>query len=299
MTYTIQDIVYKLKVRKPSKNIWPEPYEHDGRAYKRLRNLDGQMPRGSDLYDYCMDLCYSPSKIQLDLFRYLLPICLSAWKEILFDRAPLEFRAFSDYFFPALIRRQPLYEYLDPAEFGIVQDFVIETILERIGAEQSLQHAGSLNNVYSWFYAITDFATVFPGLSKLWTKWWQLSCDGYAIAVLEYLSCLMYENDCNPIFYPWSKENGGGPPCLNASGSCFNQVSWRSENIDFLVSKLSPTYLESSLRASINRLEQFVDHRAVCTKMLEDWSAQLYLVEWRLMQLPELLSNSDLFDWPG
>jgi hypothetical protein len=227
-----------------------------------------------------------------------LPVCLSAWKAVLLGRAPREFAAFDEQFFPALIRRQPLYKYLDAEEFGVVQEFVVETILERIRAEQSLRHDGGLDNVYLKFYAITDFAIVFPDLSKLWMKWWQLSSDGYAVSALEYLSCLMYEDDCNPIFSPWSKENGGGPPRLNESGCQFYQVGWRAENIEFLASTVSPTYLERSLHTSVGRLGQFREHRAVCTKMSDDWSAQLYLVEWRLKQLPDLLANSDLFAWP-
>jgi hypothetical protein len=298
MTHTIQHLIDQLKAYRAPNSIWQEPYEHDGGAYKRLCNLKGQMPNGSDLYDYCMDLCYSPSKIQLDLFRYLLPICLSAWKNILLGYAPREYAAFEEYFFPALIKRQPLYKFLEADEFAAVQEFIVETILERIRAERSLQHAGSCDNVYSWFHAITDFAIVFPGLSKLWTKWWQVSSDGYAIAVLEYLSCLMYENDCNPIFTPWSQEEGGGPPSLNQSGCNFYQVGWRFENIDFLVSTLSSIYLERSLHSSTDRLKNFSEHLPVCTKMSDDWSAQLYLVEWRLKQLPELLANSDLHDWP-
>ena len=206
MVHTIQYIVDQLKLHGAPKKIWQEPYEHDGRAYKRLCSLNGQMPRGDDLYDYCMDLCYSPSKIQLDLFRYLLPICLSAWKNVLLGCAPSDFAAFDEHFFPALVKREPLHEYLNAEELGAVQKFVVETILERIRAEQSLEHACSRDNVYSWFYAITDFAIVFSGLSDLWMSWWQLSSDGYAIAVLEYLSCLMYEDDCNPIFTAWSKE---------------------------------------------------------------------------------------------
>ncbi|HEY9760688.1 MAG TPA: hypothetical protein V6C97_36350 [Oculatellaceae cyanobacterium] len=298
MISTIQHIVDKLNVRDAPKHIWQEPYEHDGTAYRRLCNLKGQMPDGGDLYDFCMDLLYSPSKIQLDLFRYLLPICLSAWKDVLLSRAPREFASFGALFFPALVRRQPLYNYLEPEEFGTVQEFVVETILERIRAEQSLQHAGRGDNVYSWFEAITDFAIVFPDLYKLWMKWWQLSSDGEAVAVLEYLSCLMYEDDCNPIFSPWSKENGGGPPRLNQPGSNFYQVGWKTENIEFLVPMLSPNYLEHGLHTSVGRLEQFSKYRSVCTKMSDDWSAQLYLVEWRIKQLPKLLADSDLTDWP-
>jgi hypothetical protein len=298
MTYTTQHIVDKLKVRDAPTQVWQEPYEHDGTAYERLCILNGHAPSGDDLYDYCMDLLYSPSKIQLDLFRYLLPICLSAWKDVLLGHAAREYAAFDEHFFPALVKRESLYKYLDVEELEVVQTFVVEAILERIREEKSLQHTGSRDKVYSWFRAVTDFAIVFSDLDKLWMRWWQLSFDGYAIAALEYLSCLMYEDDCNPIFGPWTTENGGGPPPLNESGCNFHQVGWRPENIDLLLSTLTPTYLERGMRMAVNRLEQFLEHRAVCTKMSTDWSAQLYLVEWRLKQLPELLANSDLHDWP-
>lgn len=296
----IQRVINALNAQKSPDKIWQQPYEHDGKAYGRLCKLDGAEPSGIDLCEYAMDLSYEQSPIQPDLFKYLLPICLWAWKRILFGQAPREYGAFEEHFFPALIKQRAVYTILNHDEFESVEDFVIECLLDRIVQETRLCHNGSSthNPVYAWFYALSAFSMVFPGIPKLWPNWWTMSHDGHAIAALQYISCLMYDEQDNPIFPPWTPTEGGGAPWLSETGCHFYEGGWRPENIEFLKSTLSVSYVEHGLQTAAKKLMQSPVHSEICSKLLNDWKEQHYRAECRIEQLPEVLSNVKVTEWP-
>lgn len=290
-------VLRKLGVAQPPERIWQQPYEHRGKAYKRLCAVKDTQPDGADLRDYLKDLIYERTPIQGDLFRYLLPLLLWAWRQVLFGRAPRDYAAFEEYFLPSLIEHRPVNTFLATDEVEIVEDFMRYSILARIDEERSLHHCGHFDPVYRWFAALYSFGVLFAGVHKLWPGWWNVSTEGHAVGVLEYISCLMYPEGQNPIFDPSSYEEGGGPPSLNSPGCFMHEGGWLSENIEFIESKLSVSYVEHTLRLAVNRLLPYPSYSTVCTKLLKDWPELRHIVENRVRQLPRLLSNIEFDDW--
>ncbi len=125
-----------------------------------------------------------------------------------------------------------------------------------------------------------------------------MTTPGQACAALQYLSCLLYENDQNPIFAPWTPDSGGGPPCLwDPAGHIYKQ-GWRQENVAFMKAILTIDYLWDKLQHAAQRLQGVVASE-VPLQMIGDFEAQKALLEIRLEVFPSLLLTASTanFDW--
>ena len=159
-----------------------------------------------------MDMLYEQSPLQPDLFRYLLPICLDVWRKDLLSHNQSEYGGFIEHFWAALASKSLLQDNLDSREYAAVETFMAGSLLDCLDQQNQLAFSGMGASPYTWFNVLSSFCVVFPTLSTLWTRWWEMNTPGQACAVLQYLSCLLYENDRNPIFTPWTPNGGGGPP---------------------------------------------------------------------------------------
>jgi hypothetical protein len=192
-----------------------------------------------------------------------------------------------------------LHDCLSPAQAAAVLAFMHDSLLERIDREDSLSHADEYATAYAWFYRLGAFAVIFPELESLWRTWWRFDTPGQAIAALQYLSCLMYEDRDNPIFAPWTREHGGGTPGLwETDGQTFHE-SWRLENVVFFMDTVTPAYVHEALARAAARLEGILAS-AVPARMLADIAPQRPLLEHRLNVLPDLLSQppNATLKWP-
>src|SRR5882762_1219255 len=106
----------------------------------------------------------------------------------------------------------------------------------------------------------------------LWNKWWILESKGRAIAALQYISCLMYEESANIIFAPWLATGGGGPPRLWDESMDVNNRAWHPANLRFLKSVLIPGELPSAIDRCHLRLTD-PQGLAIVTRMKTDFSA--------------------------
>jgi hypothetical protein len=202
---------HELRVNPPER-ITQEPFDRSDRHLRRLRRLvEGDRAEASDLVPYTQDLLYTA--IQSDLFAYLLPFCLEAWRSNLRGTSS-EYGGFVEYFYPVLARREILATHLTPRQQLVTSDFMRRAILDEIDAQRGLSFHGARTRVYRWFAALATHGVLFPETRKLWTDWWSLNTVGGAVASVQYISCLMYPETENPIFAPWTREEGGGPPCL-------------------------------------------------------------------------------------
>ncbi|MCM3874120.1 MAG: hypothetical protein ND895_25810 [Pyrinomonadaceae bacterium] len=291
MLASIDEVIKVLKSAKPPAEIWQEPYDHDSNVYRRLCSLSGAEPEASDLRDYSQSMLYTP--LQPDLFRHLLPICLQAWRKDLFSDEDSNYGGFAEHFSTALATRRLLEEILTADEYRSVMEYILNSILDRIDREDGLHFIGMGARPYRWFLALGSFSVTFSSLHRLWESWWSMSTTGHALAALQYLSCLMYEDDRNPIFSPWTPDGGGGPPPLYETDGHIYDRGWRPENISFLEATLTPVYLETKLHEAAKVVEDHV-HSNVPAKMIADFDAQRELIESRINQLPTLLSTSVL-----
>jgi hypothetical protein len=288
MRASLQAVSNALKSSRVPKTIHQQPFDYDPGHYQRLCHLEGNRPSPADLIDYALDMTYM--EIQPDLLRHLMPMLLEAWRQDLFEGEVAKFGGFVEYFWPALLRGKALHGCLSDTERHGVARFMRDTILDRLDAEDSLAFSGMRASPYGWIYSLASFGVVFADIESLWTEWWQMKTSGHAIAAFQYASALLYEEDKNPVFAPWTQDKGGGPPCLWECGCHIYGAGWREENLQFLRRILSVEYIEQRLRAAQGMIKS-AGPSSVATRMLADLPAQAALLALRIEQLPALLTN--------
>jgi hypothetical protein len=284
----------------PPGEIRQEPLDGDPGHYARLSALeDRALPRPRDFGDYADDICYMET-VQAELFAHLLPACLEAWRHDLAHNHGSDYAGNVEIFQSALARRPLLEDCLTPARGAAVLAYMRDTLLDRIDREDSLSHAGQDATAYAWFYRLGAFAVIFPEFESLWREWWRIETPGQAVAALQYTSCLMYEDRDNPIFAPWTREDGGGTPRLwETDGQIFHEY-WRMENVLFLMETVTAAYIEDALTRAESALEGVLDSQ-VPARMRAEFAAQRPLLEHRLGVLPDILSHppSANLAWPA
>jgi len=112
---------------------------------------------------------------------------------------------------------------------------------------------------------------------------------------VQYLSCLMYSKAENPVFAPWTREEGGGPPCLWGYDGYFFEHRWLAPNVALLEAALTPTWAASSLARAARRLEGEPEH-TIAAGMLEDLPLCEDTLAARCAELPRLLATVQLPD---
>lgn len=285
-----QALAQVLGVQTPPKAIAQLPFDGDDGHYHRLCALTpGERPRGTDLVDYALDLRHQ-AVLQEDLFRYLLPICLAAWREELFGDA--SYALFVETFYLALVRGRIFERMLDARATSAVAAHLREAILEVIDRERGLRFAARERRPHKWVRAVSTYGVLFPDLDVLWTSWWNIDSRGKALAVVQYASCLMYPESENPIFDPWTREEGGGPPTLWAYEGDLSDDCWKAENVDFLERTLTPDYLRAKLTDATTRLQGDPEH-AWARRVREDFDSptRLSIVARRCVELPRLFAR--------
>ena len=131
---------------------------------------------------------------------------------------------------------------------------------------------------------------VFPAVSDLWERWWQVATVGRACGVLQYASVLMYPDDRNPIFAPRTPHGGGGPPVLwETDAFCFD-YPWLPANVAFLRARLAPAYVRMSITAAATVLREKLDC-PVPEQMLSDFGATATRVGLRIQELVAYLAQ--------
>jgi hypothetical protein len=232
--------------------VWQKPFDYDAGHLHRLAALapDGS-PDPADLVDYALDFKYE--QIQKDLFLHLLPFCLRAWREDL--TSPFgRYETFVDEFYPALLRGSVFDRVLSATEAAAVGDFMREAILERIDSQVALSFKGSKSPVYAWFHALSTYGLLRDDLEELWSVWWSVETPGRALAVAQYASCLIYDETANPVFDAWTREHGGGPPCLWHYRGHVLEENWRAPNLEMLARVLTPDGVRGALDRAVARL---------------------------------------------
>jgi hypothetical protein len=84
-----------------------------------------------------------------------------------------------------------------------------QTILEEIDDQRGLAYQGSRARPHRWIRAVTTYGVLLPDVERLWSAWWSLDTIGRAMAAMQYISCLMYPENENPVFAAWTANDGG------------------------------------------------------------------------------------------
>jgi hypothetical protein len=233
--------------------IWQKAFDYDRDHLNRL----GELPPGgsaapADLIAYAMDFKYE--QIQKDLFLHVFPFCLQTWRDDLAHPFGPD-QTFVDELYPALVRSGVLQEVLSPAEAAAVAEFMRRAILAAIDAQTGLSFKGKTADAYAWLHAFTTYGVLFPDIEAVWSAWWSADTPGRAIAAAQYCSCLIYPETQNPVFDAWTRDKGGGPPCLWHYRGRLLDACWPDANLEAAASRLTPDGVRGVLDRSVARLQ--------------------------------------------
>jgi hypothetical protein len=293
MRTSLENIRKALKAYKIPKQITQEPFDHDPSHYQRLCNLHGKDPAVSDLYDYALDMTYM--ELQPELLRYLTPVLLAAWRKDLFDGDQAGYAGFVEQFWCALLKGSALKSVFTEVERAAFSDYLRETLFERMDTENSLRFSGMRASPYRWIETLVSYGVLFPDIETLWTEWWQMETTGHAITAFQFASALMYEADKNPVFDPWTRGKGGGPPAVWSSSGFMFDVGWNEGNLNFLKRTLSVAYVEQNLRAALDKIE-IGRVKEIASRIMSDFPNQTTLLSLRIEELSKLLTNTSQFE---
>lgn len=265
-----------------------------GHLHRLLRVERGGRAASGDLWDYTQDVLYTD--VQGDLLAYLLPVCLQAWRDHL--RGTSGYGGFVEQFYPMLADRGVFDRHLTPAQTAAVSAFMRQAILDEIDEQRGLAYAGTNARPYLWIRTLTTYGVLLPDIGTLWMAWWDLGTSGRAVAALQYVSALMYPDDANPIFAPWTCDMGGGPPRLwNFDGHLYLH-RWQDQNVRFLRQALTVDTVSDLIRRAVEILADAPEHDAAA-RMLSDVPHRRELLAARCRDLPTLLAQTEEADgWP-
>ena len=284
----------------PPEQITQEAHEGNPKHLRPLARLrPGERAEVSDLWQYTQDLLYT--EIQDSLFAYVLPFCLEAWRDDL-RGTRTEYGGFVEQFYPVLANRQIFEQHLNPAQVKAVSEFMRLSILEEIDDQRGLTFAGTGARPYRWIRALTTHGVLLPDIEPLWNDWWSVKTVGRAVAAVQYVSCLMYAENENPVFGPWTPERGGGPPCLWEFGGHLYAHRWLDENIRFLRQVLNPRGVVEVLRQAVHCLVEHPEYE-IAAAIEADVPLCTDILAPRCAALSELLGTTSgpgrLLEWPA
>jgi hypothetical protein len=276
-----------LHATKPPEKITQEPFEGNDRHLRHLVRLKpGDRAESDDLWNYAQDLLYT--NIQSSLFVYLLPFCLEAWRDDL--NGSHGHGGFVEHLYPVLANHKIFDEHLNPKQAAVVSDFMKQSILEEIDSQHGLAYQGSNAKPYRWIRALTSYGVLRPDIGSLWTTWWSLKTVGCAVAAVQYISCLMYPENENPVFAPWTSNGGGGPARLWDFEGHLYEHCWQSPNIQFLKETLNAPSVSQVLNRSVERLTDQPEIE-VAQQVESDLPILVETLAARCLELPRLLEN--------
>jgi hypothetical protein len=275
---------------KPPSHVTQEPFDsgpkHLG-ALARLRPGDRAQP--NDLWEYTQDLLYS-GEIQGALLTFLLPYCLEAWRDNL-RGTHAGYGGFVEHFYPVLANKHVLDRYLTHAQTLAVSQFMRESILAEIDDQRGLAYEGMGARPYRWIRALTTHGVLLPDVSRLWMAWWSTDTVGRAVATVQYISCLMYEPNENPVFAAWTRDGGGGPPCLWELEGHLYENRWLEPNVQFLRENLNQETVEHALDRAVRYLAGQPEHE-LALEVQQDLPLCAETVVARCAQLPDILETT-------
>jgi len=288
MRASIKNVTEVIKTAGIPRQITQAPFDHDPSHYWRLCNLGDRQPDISDLQDYAYDMQYMG--LQPGLLRYLTPVLLTAWRRDLFEGRSAGYAGFVEQFWQALLKGKTLHSVYSEVERAAFVSYMRNTILDRLDAEDSLHFSGMSASPYRWVQTLVSYGTLFSDVAVLWTEWWQMKTPGHGIAAFQYISALMYEDTKNPVFDPWTRDKGGGPPVLWECCGMMFDIGWRKENLDFLKCILNVDYVEQKLQLAFGQIQNAAAKK-IASGIMQDFSGQRTLLALHIEQLPNLLMD--------
>jgi hypothetical protein len=294
-----------LKLRRAFADVSPpnlitqDQYDTTTKRLRRLARLHpGDQAEAGLLREYAEALRYG-HEIQSSLLAYVMPFFIEAWREDLLG-TNTGYGGFVEDFYPVMANKNIFDVHLKPTQTAAVSDFMRDSIIEEIDDQRGLHFRGASTRPYGWVRALTTYGVLLPDIEQLWNTWWSIDTIGKAISVVQYVSCLMYSEYENPVFAPWTPNDGGGPPCLwEFEGNLYTH-RWLENNVAFLRRALSPESVLNVLQVSVDKLRLGPEYK-IARGIQEDWPLCEETVASRCEELPRMLATlsepGKLFGW--
>lgn len=243
--------------KKPKpQEVWQQQFDGDQEDLKQLATSDWNAVPDNLFWAYFQDMTYMA--LQPDLFRHAFPACLKFWYDTLMRN---EDTTVGDAeFHRALLRGDILEKHLTQTQSQKVRQIFIDGILDRIDAQNSLLDKNRLS-VHSLIRRFNSIGLIEPLIPEIWDAWWKIETAGQSICVLQYASSLIYPRDENPIFEPWTKEKGGGPPYLYEWDAEIYEHCWLQPNLEHLDKTLSVDYIIEKVGVAALKISNDMDKK--------------------------------------
>jgi hypothetical protein len=302
----LNDFYRRLGSVTSPQSITQSVFETDQAHLERLAALHpGERANVWDLADYMDELHYRD--IQTSLLVHVLPFCLRAWHEYLRDEK-FECPGFAQHFYTVLEEKDTFAGILPDNQRQAVWEFMSGSILEEIDAQESLRFEGYPAAPYRWIQALMTHGVIASDIESLWMDWWSISTIGQAVAAVQYISCLVYPKNSNPVFAPYTRERGGGSPCLWEFDGYSNESNWKMQNVEFLQKLFrDPKIVVSVVRQAADRLSRHGGFLTAQQLLADAQSSSANLkargpgetLSDRLLALPEILAEpKNTYLWP-
>jgi hypothetical protein len=231
------------------------------------------------------------------LVRALLPVCYWGWSHD-FREVGSPFNGFSEVFWSALVRHAGFEALIGPEGFRVSQELMAAELLDRMALEDGYASASAKMLPSSWFRAFCCFGIIFPGVGELWEQWRRAATPGHAYSLAQYISCLVYDGDQNPLFAGHHRAGGDRPgaPSLWEPEGFLLDPKWRDENLDFIRREWTPSAMEQALDRSCEALVG-TPYAALVARVRADFGERLPAVTLRLAQLPDRLAKCNVGGW--
>ncbi|HVZ18991.1 MAG TPA: hypothetical protein VG897_17880 [Terriglobales bacterium] len=288
MRASLQSVIRVLKTPSVPDVITQKPFDHDPGHYRRLCSIQAGNPDPCDLVNYALDMQYMD--LQPDLLRNLTPLRLTAWRRDLFEGDNAGYGAFVEHFWPALLKGVALKQVFTEPEQAALADFLRDSILDRLDVENSLHFSGMGASPYRWVQSLVAYGVLFSDILRLWNEWWDTKTIGHAIALFQFASALMCDDKKNPVFAPWTRDHGGGPPALWDCGCHMFDIGWKEANLSFLRQTVNVDYVKECLRLALHRIPSG-SSKNTASRIVLDLPKQEALLALRIQELPKLLEN--------
>ena len=281
------------------RTITQKAFDFDAGHLRRLVRLPrSERAEAEDLWAYTQDLRFGEA-IQGPLLAYLLPFCLQAWHDDLRGTAT-GYGAFVEHFYPVLADRHVFDTHLNPKQAAAVSRFMQSSILEEIDDQRGLAYSGMSARPYPWIRALTTHGVLLPDVDRLWTAWWSLETIGRAVSAVQYVSALMYDEDENPVFAPWTRDGGGGPLGLWDFEGHLYAHRWMEPNVEFLTRTLSVSAVSELIGRAVARLANEPEQE-IAAHLQAALPLRVELLQARCAELPALLATigvpGSLLEW--
>jgi hypothetical protein len=231
--------------------VWQKQFDHFDATLRELARHDWDQIPEKDLCEYFHDLEYV--ELQPDLFRHVFPACLKYWHDTLLRDAPAQVGDAD--FHRALINGDILGKMLSDAEREKLFTFFRDGFLDRLDRERGFKFVRPGRSAQGWISRFNSLGLVAPVIADAWTQWWAFNSPGQAVCAVMYATGLVYLKGENPIYLPWTPQDGGGGPYLTEwDASCFDR-GWLESNLRFMRQTLSVDYVLERLNAAAQMLD--------------------------------------------